>query len=285
MSKKVIAIVLLFVVSFSGLKAQQLRTSAYPLRHSKEKKPVPYQYVREADVMWSKTIWRILELREKINHPLYYPEEVMGDRMSLISVLLKGVRSQGIDAYDEDSQTGDEFATVLTQEKVQENMGGKFVAQEQYDLETGARLQDTMVWQETQPKEVKQFLMKEVWFFDKQRSVMEVRIIGLCPIRWYREDPNNDDSKLVPKKLFWVHYPEVRKILANHFVFNPKNDIRTLSFDELFLSRRFSSHIVQESNTYNNRAISQYSLGLESLLESERINDNIFNYEQDLWHY
>jgi hypothetical protein len=71
--------------------------------------------------------------------------------------------------------------------------------------------------------EVKELLLKEVWFFDKQRSVMEVRIVGLCPIRLYAkesDDPDaEEDEQLMMKKLFWVYFPEARKILANHKVF------------------------------------------------------------------
>ena len=37
------------------------------------KKVVPYEFVREADVIWSKKIWQVIDLREKYNHPLYYP--------------------------------------------------------------------------------------------------------------------------------------------------------------------------------------------------------------------
>jgi hypothetical protein len=64
--------------------------------------------------------------------------------------------------------------------------------------------------------------------------------------------------------------------------FNPQNDAQDYSFDDLFFKRMFSSYIVQESNAYNNRAISDYTIGLESMLEAERIKESIFNYEQDL---
>jgi len=58
-----------------------------------------------------------------------------------------------------------------------------------------------------------------------------------------------------------------------------------MTFDDLFIKRYFNSYIVQESNVYNNRTISQYLSGKEAMLESKRIEDKIFNMEQDLWEY
>ena len=45
----------------------------YVKEHIPTKKVVPYEFVREADVAWSKRVWRAIDLREKFNHPLYYP--------------------------------------------------------------------------------------------------------------------------------------------------------------------------------------------------------------------
>ncbi len=286
MSKKVISVVLLFSMffGFNALKAQEVLNGVFVQSHVISKKPVPYQYVREADVMWSKTVWRKIQLKEKINHPLYYPERIMGERMSLMSLLLWGIKNQGLTAYDEDVSTGDEFAVVMSQEQIQERLGAKKEYTTVTDVETG-EVTERVVEGEAHPEEIKELLLKEVWFFDKQRSVMEVRIVGICPIRMYKRDPNDPDAKLEPMKVFWIYYPEARKILANHYVFNSRNNVQAGTFDELFLSRRFSSYITRESNVYNDRPISQYTIGLESMLEAERIKENIYNYEQDLWHY
>ena len=115
--------------------------------------------------------------------------------------------------------------------------------------------------------------------------MLEVRIVGICPIRLYPRDPNNPDEDMLMKKLFWIYYPEARSVMANHMAFNPRNDAAYFSFDDIFLKRFFSSFIFQESNTYNNRQINQYALGVEALMESERIKKNIFNFELDMWEY
>ena len=66
---------------------------------------------------------------------------------------------------------------------------------------------------------IKKWRLKEEWFFDKQRSVMDVRIIGLAPLQ---EDRDEVTNKLLGtfSPIFWVHFPEARKVLINAEVFN-----------------------------------------------------------------
>ena len=80
--------------------------------------PVPYPFVREADMMWSKTVWRMMDLREKINLPIYYPTTPMDNRYSLIDLLLYGIKKEGIVAYSPDEQ--DEFSKPLTWKDIEE---------------------------------------------------------------------------------------------------------------------------------------------------------------------
>ena len=63
------------------------------------KRAIPYPNVREADVLWSKRIWRALDMRERLNHTIYYPlDEVTPygwirhtDRWSLWTIIRKHV--------------------------------------------------------------------------------------------------------------------------------------------------------------------------------------------------
>jgi gliding motility associated protien GldN len=293
--KGLFSIILLVSIVFSltGLKAQEVLEGVYVKNHTASRKPVPYQYLREADVMWSKTVWRVIELKEKINFPLYYPTSPIGERKSLIDLLMWGISNQGLTAYK--YSLTDEFASVMTMKDIEEGFDAIDKVEYVDDLENPGEQIEVKIPGEIKTKEIKQFLVKELWFFDKQRSVMEVRIIGLCPVRFYEKggsssdpnaDPNADPSESLSKKMvFWVYFPEARKLLANHEVFNPANDAERMSYDDLFFKRKFSSYIYQESNAYDNRPISEYTMGLESLLEAERIKESIFNYEQDLWEY
>jgi gliding motility associated protien GldN len=128
---------------------------------------------------------------------------------------------------------------------------------------------------------IRQYWIKEDWYFDKQRSVMESRIVGICPLV---EKVSESGDVLGLKPLFWIYFPDVRPFLARAAVFNRHNDAERMSYDELFVKRMFSSYVYKESNVYN-RTINEYRKGLDVLLESDAIKEEVFNYESDLWHY
>ncbi|MFH2095623.1 MAG: gliding motility protein GldN [Bacteroidota bacterium] len=259
----------------------------YVKEHVPARKPIPYYHLREADVMWSKRIWRMIDLKEKINHPLYFPtkpykEQPFNDRFSLICLLLYGVEKEGLVVYDPDID--DQFTVPITPGDLEVRMGGGVDTVEVEDPETFV-ITMKIVPKERRVEEVTRLMMKEEWYFDKQRSKMEVRIIGLCPIRTYYRPDDYDKENLEMKKVMWVYYPSVRHIFANNEVFNPYNDTERRTFEDIFFMRKFSSFIYQETNVYNNRRIEQYRKGLDALLESEKIKDFMFKVEHDLWEF
>jgi len=284
---KFLLISLFFMGIGVSLDAQVLdgsfKQEVYPKIHTPKKVPAPMQFVREADVMWSKTVWRKIDLKEKMNHPLYFPDEKpMGTRMSLIDLLLWAIDNEGLQAYKPGEIN--EFKFTITRKMIDERMGAKVTETTRENIETGVN-EKVKVKIDAKSSEVKEYLLKEVWYFDKQRSIMDVRIIGLCPIRDYYKEQDIDHEDLKRKQLFWIYMPDARRILANHEVYNPYNDIQGLTFDDIFLKRLFSSYIVQESNVFNNRPISTYAVGVDQLLEANRINEKIRDYEGDLWQY
>jgi len=113
----------------------------------------------------------------------------------------------------------------------------------------------------------------------------DVRIVGLCPIRTYYREEDTDQLDMQKTQIFWAYFPAIRTLLANHEVFNSFNDAERRTFDDIFMKRVFSSYVFQETNVYDNRRIDQYSLGLDAIVESERIKADIFKLEHDLWEY
>lgn len=249
--------------------------------------PIPYQFVRESDVIWSKRVWRIIDLRQKMNYPLYYPTELMQDRESLVQRLVRAIKYNEINAYD---PIDDEFTKRLSYEQVLVQLGAEDKEQTSID-ENGQEVKVTIKGQ-IRWGEIKELMVKEDWFFDKQRSVMEVRIIGICPILHRMDypktgsDEEQEEGTLSRIQAFWIYFPEARSVLANTDAYNNFNDAQRITYDDLFWKRNFDSYIIRISNVLDNRLISEYTFtGLGTLLESERIKTELFNFEHDLWEY
>ena len=275
----------LIAISQKEIRAQDVLEEVYVKEHVPNKKPVPYAYVREADVMWAKTIYRMIDLRQKQNLSLYYPTQPIGNRMSLVDLLLYGIDNEGVRAFSTDDPLN-EFTVQMTRSQIDDAFNAGFDTVKTQDPTTG-QLIETVVERERRTDQVKKLLLKEKWFFDKNHSVMKVQIIGISPIRVYNrlDDQGMPTDEILNKQTFWVYFPEIRPLLANHEVFNRNNDAQRVSFDDFFWQRRFNSFIFAESNVYNNRRINSYTVGMDALLESERIKEWLFNMEHDLWEY
>ena len=282
-----IVLIIISLICFSqNASTQDILDGAYEkdIRDGgKERMIQPYQHVREADVMWSTKIERIIDLREKMNQVFYYPLLPINDRQNLIDVLMQAINEGTITAYG-NATIDDEFQSPMSPSEVEMIgilQGEKMSVEELFDPDTQEYYLDT-TYNIFKRHEVKKYRIKEEWFFDKQRSIMEVRIIGICPVI----DRKNEDGVYTGEtSLFWVYFPEARKILSKAEVFNHrKNDAARLTYDDIFHKRFFISRIVKESNKYD-RKISEYKEGIDALLEAEKIKEEIFNIEHDLWEY
>lgn len=247
--------------------------------HTEFKKPIPYSPLRQADVIYSKRVWQVIDFREKINQPFYYPLKEHVRWKNFITIIMEAVKSGELTAYD--AEKGDEFTTPMSISQVEKNLQGTERIQQQID-EDGNFVGDTTITTGGfVSSEVKRLQIKEVWYFDKQRSQLQVRILGLCPI-WDYVDP--ESQQILPRPMFWIYFPEARSVLARAEVFNRKNGAERRTYDDIFWKRMFSSYIYKEENVYD-REISQYALGMDALLESERIKNEVFEIEQNMWEY
>ena len=235
-----------------------------------DRRVLPYQPLREADIFWEKRIWRVIDIREKMNLPFAYPE------MPFFTILMDAAVNGDISVY---STEDDKFTSKLQPGEVA-SMGATVDTVITFDPETYEE-QIQVVRNELNPEDVKRFRLKEVWFFDEETSTLQVRILGIAPLIDVKDDNGNFRYE---KPMFWAYYPECREIFARHKVFMAGNDASTITWEDLYEMRFFSSYIYKESNVHDRR-LQEYLTGVDLLLEADKIKQEIFNFEHDLWSY
>lgn len=282
--------ILIFIKSLGQGKSTVL-DGIYQPEHIPAKTPIEYgsggpyggPIWREADIIWSKRIWRRIDLREKPNHVLFFPTAKPNQGVRpLWDILKEAIVKEGtVTAYSPGIlKDDDQFTTPMTPQEVLQLLVKKDT---QYVTDpTTGETEMKVVDKEITPSEIKWYDLKEDWFFDKQRSVLDVKIIGICPLKERYDEVTGEFKGTDP--LFWIYFPELRRVIAKIKVYNPANDAMSISFDDFFWKRKFSSYIVKESNVYD-RAIREYATGIDAILEAERIKNSIFDFEQGLWQY
>lgn len=276
--KKFFLVSLLIISTIAPSIAQQVLDDVYIREHFPKRRVVPYAPLREADVIWTKRVWRTIDLKEKINHPLYYPvDDAIAYRKSLFRYMKEAALEGNLTLY---GGIDEEFRKPLTKDEIDKLFVSWDSSKFAEDPVTGEMV-PAPVKNETTSNNIVQYRLKEVWFLDKQRSVMDVRILGICAVTTKLSEQGD---VVGVKNLFWVYFPELRTVLANTEVFNRQNDTERLTYDDLFWKRQFNSVIYKVSNVYD-RMISEYKLGIDALLEAEDIKNDIFNLEHDLWHF
>ena len=263
-------------------QTQSVLDGAYIKETNLTKRVVPYPALREADVMYVRRIWQDIDLRQKINQMFYYPVEPIEDRKNLWDVIRFNLDGEQLTAYGlGPAGNDDEFRYQLDGDQVDSLLNPKVLISE-YDLITGEVIGSKEVKSAITSNDIKRYRIKEDWVWDKQRSQRHVRIIGIAPIIEKKDDQGEGTGAFAP--LFWLYYPECRYVFANAECYNYENDAQRRTFEEIFQKRYFSSYIVKETNVFD-RSIADYAQGLDALLESERIKDELFTIEHDLWHY
>ena len=239
-----------------------------PARTSLDRPALPYPPLREADILWQKRVWRVIDVREKINQPF-----AREDR-PLISILMDAAEERKIQLY---SPLDDKFSTPLTEAERLAVAGqvDTIPVYEQdgnYEFETVAR--------DLNPADITRYRLQELWYIDKNTSTMKVRIIGLAPIV---DETDENGNPLISRPLFWVWYEGARNVLSRETAWMADNSIHSRSWNDVFQARLFDSSVVKEENVSNRRLTDIYPDGRTQLIAGERVNRRVMNREHDLW--
>lgn len=248
--------------------------------------PLPYGYIDNRDILWSRTVWEIIDLDERINFPLYYPidtNNIGPDRRSLYDVLMANIKNGRIeniytDSYFTEKRTLADIQATISKIDTTDLGRQQINAGEALDAQYIDRRDLTSA-------DIEEYRVRGYWYIDKRQGELKYRLLGIAPVA---PDVNFiDDENSTKVELFWIWFPDAREVLHEAKAFNRLNTSMPVSYDHLLNSRRFSGVIYKEDNEFGDREVRDYITdnALMQLLESERIKEGIRNTEIDLWNY
>lgn len=274
-SRFVFAVLLAFIASagFAQPTTEEKRDGAYDRDLIVTREILPYDHIREADVFWEKRVWRQIDFREKMNLPFTWPKMPFMDQ--IYNLVIDGEVTAYSPLYD-DFKTENAFTVEDVKNKFNRIDTIYLFNEETYE-ETVKTVPVTFNYQD-----VKKLKIKEDWIFDEETSQLVVRIIGIAPVK-ERIDQSTGEP-IGEEDMFWLYYPDLRQYMVKWEVFNTENSARFFTFEDIFENRFFSSYIIKEDNVYD-RFINSYAAGIDQVLESDKIKNDIFEFEHNLWEF
>jgi len=262
---------------------------------------------RYDDVIWSRLVYRIIDMRYKQNYQLYFPTKSDDpDYRNLFKVITDAV-VDGMPIYERNAET---IKPDFKQPPIARNViPTMFMADDptadysddptHYDITSSDAMliHYDSVADELSPhfyafeKVVKnqiKYLIQEIVLFDKHTSRLHTKIQAIAPLQSDKittRDSSNIMGSLRESIMFWIPFDALRPYLAMQYIIPNRNETKRVTFDEFFQKHLYTSYIVGEGNMYN-RWIPDYA-GSEAEVkkEQERIATELLNFEQDIWEY
>ena len=259
------------------------------------------------DVIWSRYVYRIIDMRYKQNYQLYFPTKSDDiDYRNLFKVITDAV-VDGMPIYEKNMET---IKPDFKQDPVtRTSIPMMFMVDDplvdysddpsHYDISSSDAMlvhYDSIAdelsfhfypFEKIVKNQIK-YLTQEIVFFDKHTSRLHTKIMAIAPLQSDKistRDNSNIMQSLRESIMFWIPFDGLRPYLAMQYAIPNRNETKRVTYDEFFQKRLYTSYIVGEGNMYN-RWIPDYTGDAEVVRkEQERIATELLNFEQDLWEY
>jgi len=232
--------------------------------------PFAYPEVNKKNIRFYKRVWRDIDLKDDKNAILAVPGN------SLIEVIMKAIEKGKLSLYSPDD---DSFKGRLS---AQEGMArfADSVLVPIFDGE-GNQIDSKMALNEFDPARVTKFRVKEDIFFDKQRSRLETRIIGVAPLMNITTSAELAES-VGATPAFWLYFPQLRYALVQVDVSDPDKGLYVMSMDDFFVQNKFASNIVRESSPGMLQSLKETENGGQQL-DGKKVEEKLDAYKKKLW--
>lgn len=285
--RKALFIAIISLLAAASTKAQS-PDDFYFQSISSEQSALPYPFLRESDIVWSTMLWKTIDLNELFNQFFYYPIENPdpSGKKSLAYTLWDAMAEGVIPVYEDDELKipidNELFVRRYTKPDT-------LLLEIGYDDDDNEEYQTIIRPHEFDGAEIFQYAIREVWFIGKQDTRQDSRRLALAPLKqsFHKFANTEEEIYLGLLPLFWVPMQNayVRQLLSRNTAYTDRNNlVGQPSWDAVFVSQHYNAYITRESNRYL-RTIVQYLTGEDALLESDRIEEKVFDIESDMWEY
>ncbi|MBB6275096.1 type IX secretion system ring subunit PorN/GldN [Porphyromonas circumdentaria] len=226
---------------------------------------------------WKRIIYRELSLDSAANTALYYPPRPTQEEQNLFSTIFKLLAKGAIKAYDYvdgyeifDAQHELKLGDFLDRFGILYTENSNAQEAERYTIAPADIPSDL----------VKSYFIKEEYYFDPIRGIIDTRVLALCPILF--ETGDLEETLRLP--LFWVTYESIRPYLSTlPVMLSDVNNAMQSTMDNYFRMRLYKGEIYKTRNRLG-RALVQYCPTPDSLQkERMRIEQELASFEKALW--
>ena len=288
---------------FDELGSAKIQTEEYSQAHD----TIVQVEHRLDDIIWSRYVYRIIDMRYKQNYQIYFPTKSDdADYRNLFKVITDAV-VDGLSIYAKEEGT---IKPNFKQEKLAKNMIPMMFM---VDDPTGDYSDDPMHYEvccsdymlihydsiadelspnfyrfEAVVRNQLKYLIQEIVFFNKHTSRMYQKIIAIAPMQADKittRDESDIMASLNQSIMFWIPFDDLRPYLAMQYIIPNRNETKRVTYDEFFQKHLYTSYIVGEGNMYNRWIPNYTKTAKEAQKEQGRIANELLNFEQDLWEY
>lgn len=249
-----------------------------------------YPAINSRDARFYKRIWRDIDVNDPKNALFNVPGATLAE------IILEGLRSGKLSAYDPSATNNDStFAKRITVLNAMSRFQDSTMV-DQFDS-NGNKLGSKMVLNDFNPASITKFRTKEDIYFDKKRSMVVTRIIGIAPLKSIQAA----GTTVGEAPVFWLYFPQCRDFFATKDVSDPDRNLYDTSLDDIFLQKRYTSVIVRETGSNTQRTTAQLASTTAAIpgttvneaingdqdkaAKSKAIESKIQNYKTKTWSY
>lgn len=230
------------------------------------------------DVVWRRDIYRQLDLLKDANAPLYYPVEPRGKEQNLFTYLFRLFISGRINVYQYKID-GNESFDAKDKADAKELLDRFSI----YYDDSGGRI--TVHESDIPSAQVTRYYIKESSYFDQRSATYRARVTALCPVLMENDLFESIDAEAgtaTPKPLFWVKYDDVAPYLSRMPIMASNlNNVTNMTVDDYFTMNRYDGQIYK-TNNLQGRVLPNDSTRVK---EQERIEQQLKDFEENIWHY